>query len=259
MQNISIIGTGNMGEAIIRGLLAKSKDQFHITAIDKDKSKTDKINETYGIQTSNQIELSEVNIIAVKPNHIESLLNTVDKSKVSKDALYISVAAGVRTDTFKKILGQDIRVSRVMPNLPAIVGAGVNVIYSENKKDLEITTKIFNSIGTCYTCEKENEMNAATALSGSGPAFVSLFIQSLSIAAKENGLHLNTNKVAIETLMGTCKLLLEKNIEPEELIKMVSSPNGTTVAGLKSLNENNFKTTVKNAIDASTKRAFELE
>ncbi len=257
MKKISVIGVGNMGEAIIRGLLKKSRtNNYEITAVDQDQSKLEQIEKTFEIKTSKEIIQNEINIIAVKPNNIKNLFENVT---IKPESLYISVAAGVKVERFKNLLGEKARIVRVMPNLPAIVGAGVNVMFSENEKDLLIAQEIFNSTGSSYICKDENEINAATALCGSGPAFVALFIESLSIAAKENGLKLDTTKLAIETLIGTCKLLLEKEIEPKKLIQMVSSPNGTTVAGLNSFKKDNFQATVKNAIDAATKRAFELE
>lgn len=255
---ISVIGSGNMGTALIKGLVNKGRGS--ITACDTDSERLKAINIAYKIKTTEDLSqaLADIIIVAVKPNGIKELCEKLAKLEL-KNALIISVAAGVKTSTFKNILGNEIRITRVMPNIPAVVGQAASAIYSGIENDSQLANEIFSSIGKCFICKDEAEIDVATALCGSGPAFVAYFIEALTLAAKELGIEQNqAQEMALQTAYGTCLYLLEQKTSPAKLREMVSSPGGTTLAGLKNLEDNDFSQVVLKALQAATKRAREI-
>jgi len=266
MIKVGIIGYGNMGQAI--GERIKSK--YAVCAFDKIKNI---VSENIAV-ASNSIELvklSEVIILAVKPQDFELLLNEI-KSFI-KDKLIISIAAGITTQYIRTQLKKEVRVIRVMPNLPARIGQGVSILFKDKfatEKDFNLAWQLLSCLGLVLPIYDEKIINAATAVSGSGPAFFcqyikdkvnagrkrNEFIEMLVTAAVSINLDWQFAKILAEkTVDGTIAILKEKNLSCAELISMVASPGGTTQAGLDVLRLNG---SLNAALGAAMKRADEL-
>lgn len=199
-------------------------------------------------------------LIAVKPQVMEICLAEL-KSSIRQTHLIISIAAGITTHFIESRLGNDTRVVRVMPNTPALVGAGASAICSgthATEEDLDQTEKIFAALGTVYRFD-ESLMDAVTAVSGSGPAYLFLFAECLERAAIEIGLPEDkAADLAAQTLYGASKLLTESGQTAEELRAKVTSPGGTTEAAIAMLNERGFEASIAAAVNSALARAREL-
>jgi len=268
MQTIGIIGFGNMGSAIAEGI----KKDYPVTVFDKDKSKTAKIS---GIGLAQNIvdtvKAADVIILAVKPQDFDTLSEI--KNHINGQ-LIISIVAGIATGDIKKMLGK-VRVIRVMPNLPARIGKGMICIYkdkSATKEDLDFCEKLFKKLGKTLILGKEEMINYATAVSGSGPGFfydliqgkteedikkcVTPFITNLTASALSIGFSKPEASVLAEvTTKGSIAYLEQAHLSPEEAKKQVASKGGTTEAGLEVLHKGG---SLSEAVKAALKRAQEL-
>ncbi|MFC1650221.1 pyrroline-5-carboxylate reductase [Candidatus Latescibacterota bacterium] len=259
---LGIIGFGNMGSAIIGGLIQSNvymPSDIHI--FDVDSAKLAKAKKDGHFIHSSMAELgesSEIIIIAVKPGDVIKALSGLKGS--SGIELIISVAAGISTAEIESAAG-DIPVIRVMPNTPCMVGAGA-IVISRGKKAGDKHIKKAKTImeATGVVCElPEKHMDAVTGLSGSGPAYVSLMIESLADGGVKMGLPRDTAlKLAAQTVFGTAKMILEANIHPSKLKEMVTSPGGTTIEGIAALEAGAFRSTVMEAVEAAALRSEEL-
>ncbi|MDP3049342.1 MAG: pyrroline-5-carboxylate reductase [Thermodesulfovibrionales bacterium] len=262
-MKIGFIGGGNMAEALIKGMIQDSR--FKIQDIFVSEPRDDRreyLEQTYGVRTTNSNKdiASSCNIIilAVKPQIMGQVLEEI-KSAVTDDKTVVSIAAGITLSYLQSKLNTK-KLIRVMPNTPALVHEAMSVMslcecFSD--KDINPVREIFMSIGKVLTLP-EKYMNAVTALSGSGPAFIAFFIEAMVEGGVKSGLSKeNASELAIQTLLGTARLL-ETGMPPEKLREMVTSPGGTTAAGLKVFEEKGFKNIVLSAIDTAVKRAEEL-
>jgi pyrroline-5-carboxylate reductase len=257
---IGFIGGGNMAEAIIKGIFAKhGRDIIVSEPVDKRRAY---LEETYHIKTTpdNKEVVRNCNIIilAVKPQNMDDVTAEIS-DVISKDKIIVSIAAGITLSYLSSRL-KTTRIIRVMPNTPALVQEGMSVMSMcecIDDKKIGIIKDIFMSIGLLLALP-EKYMNAVTALSGSGPAFIALFVEKMIEAGVKVGLSKdNATELAVQTLIGTAKLL-ETGMPPDKLREMVTSPGGTTAAGLKVFEEKGFKESVIAAIEAATDRAKEL-
>jgi pyrroline-5-carboxylate reductase len=180
---------------------------------------------------------------------------------ISADSLVISIAAGVPVAVIQSKLRPGTRVVRAMPNTPALVDAGATAIARgehASESDLESAKKIFDAVGITVVLE-ESQLDAVTGLSGSGPAYVFLILEALSDAGVKVGLSRRTAQLlAAQTLLGSAKLLIETNEHPGRLKDMVTSPGGTAITGLHTLEHGGVRTTLMNAVEAATRRSREL-
>jgi pyrroline-5-carboxylate reductase len=203
---------------------------------------------------------ADIIILAVKPQNMAKTLQEIS-SAVDKSKLVISIAAGITTKFVEKSLSKGIRVVRVMPNTPALVGEGAAAVAAGcNAKagDVKITRAIFNAVGMSVEV-KEKLMDAVTGLSGSGPAYFFLIIEALMEAGLKTGLSRDlSKKLAVQTMLGAARLCLESDKEPAELREMVTSPNGTTFAGLKVMEDRKLRSVIIAAVEAAAKRSREL-
>ncbi|OGP10253.1 MAG: pyrroline-5-carboxylate reductase [Deltaproteobacteria bacterium GWA2_45_12] len=261
------LGTGNMAEALIAGLIkSKTLKPKEIFGFDLDTTKLKKIQKKYRIQTCNtatELALkSGTLVLSVKPQNMAEALRTIQATINSKHLL-VSIAAGLSTDTISLMAGKQIRLVRVMPNTPALVGTGAAGFYANkncNPKDKKRVQKIFESVGIAVEMKNEDDLDSVTGLSGSGPAYVYAFAEALITGAAECGLDEPTaKKLALQTLMGAAKLMLQSKDTPSELMAKVASKGGTTEAGLKILETQNFRQTVIDCVKAATQRAKELK
>jgi pyrroline-5-carboxylate reductase len=262
---IGFIGGGNMAEALIRGLLegAKVKPEL-IGASGPRAERLAELNERYRIRTSTHnatlCEQSNVVVLAVKPQIMKKVLGEVAGTLVP-GTLVISVAAGVSIAAIERQLPSGARVVRAMPNTPALVRAGATAIAAgehATEQDLALARFIFEAVGLTVVLD-EAQLDAVTGLSGSGPAYVFLIMEALADAGVKVGLSRRTaQRLAAQTVLGSAKLLLETELHPGQLKDMVTSPGGTAIAGLHTLEQGGLRTTLINAVEAATRRAREL-
>lgn len=263
---VGFIGAGNMGEVLIRGLLQSGKvEKSDIIASDSSPDRLAFISSTYGVRTTQSnielIEQSSIIIIAVKPQNIDDLLDELANSS-HENHLFISIAAGITTEKLSGKMHHKSGIIRVMPNAPASVLAGIAAIYpgrNVSPADLQRAISIFECVGRAVIIKNEALMDVVTGLSGSGPAFVFLVIESLSDAGVQLGIsRKESSLLAAQTVYGAAKMLLETGRHPSELKDIVATPGGTTFAGLKMLEKGNFRSTIMDAVEAATIRSREL-
>ncbi len=263
-NKFGFIGGGNMAEALIRGLLAGGVSPTAIIVSEPAPERSDFLKTRYNIRAAADnrevIATSDVVILAVKPQvwgSVHPLLSDI----VSRDLLFITIMAGISTATIEAPFVEKIRVTRVMPNTPALVLEGASAICAGLHSlpgDLELTRKIFQLIGKAYVLD-EKLLDAVTGLSGSGPAYVLTFLEALSDAGVKQGLPREVALgLAAQTVLGTARLLLESREHPALLREKVTSPGGTTIAGLHVLEQRGFRGTVMDAVEAATLRSREL-
>jgi pyrroline-5-carboxylate reductase len=261
---IGFVGTGNMAEALIKGLLAGGAvEPTQILGSEPRAERRQELAQRYGIEVvaDNQdvARRSDILVLSVKPQILQKVMIEIAPA-LHRDALVVSVAAGVPTAAIEARL-QDRRVVRSMPNTPALVGRGATVICAgehATEDDLAAAKRIFDSVGITVVLD-ESLLDAATGLSGSGPAYVFLIIEALSDAGVKVGLsRYNAQALAAQTLLGSAKLLIETGHHPGQLKDMVTSPGGTAIAGLHTLEAGGLRTTLINAVEAATHRSREL-
>jgi pyrroline-5-carboxylate reductase len=265
-KKIGFVGSGNMAEALIRGLVLP---QGHvpaddIVAADVREQRLEELHARYGIQTTlanpDVINAADVVILAVKPQIVQAVLREIDEY-VDASKLVISMAAGVKIDMLQEHLPPVTRVIRTMPNVAALVHAamtGVSRGAHATDYDVQIAQEIFQAVGETVFLE-EKYMDAVTGLSGSGPGYVFAMINALSDGGVKVGLPRDVaTRLAAQTLYGAAKMLLETGEHPMKLRDMVTSPGGTTIMGLTALEQGGLNATLINMVEAATKRSQEL-
>jgi pyrroline-5-carboxylate reductase len=264
-QTIGFLGTGNMAEALVKGLRAADVvDASNIYGSDPRRERCEELKQRYGIHTTvhnvDVVRHAAIVILSVKPQILTAVLDEV-APHIKPTALVISIAAGTPLSAIERHLPATVRVVRTMPNTPALVGVGATAIAAGShatEDDLTIARHIFDAVGRTVVLE-EGQLDAVTGLSGSGPAYVFLIIEALSDAGVKMGLsRYNAQALAAQTVLGAAKLLIETNGHPGQLKDMVTSPGGTAIAGLHTLEAGGLRTTLINAVEAATRRSREL-
>ncbi|MHA1438345.1 MAG: pyrroline-5-carboxylate reductase [Promethearchaeota archaeon] len=245
---VGVIGIGNMGSALVRGWLeTKTVDNEKIIIYDTDKNLLDQrageFNVSKALNNMDLIQSSKFILLAVKPQVIDKVLDEVG-SKVIEDQTIISIAAGISIDFIKEYLKKSVGIIRVMPNTPALVGAGASALAaSENvdKTNLKYVKKLLNSVGIVVELD-EKLIDAVTGLSGSGPAYIFIIIEALADGGVKMGLPRNIAlKLAAQTVFGSAKMYLETKKHPGELKDMVTSPGGTTITAVHELEKGKLR------------------
>lgn len=261
-MKVGFLGAGNMGEAMIKGLIGRGVKPADIVAYDVDRARLDKIGKTYKVKKAVKLADAlavDAAVVAVKPQTMDVLL--AELAAMPKLPLLISIAAGVRVSRFRRAL-KKARVVRAMPNTPALVGAGVSGWFAGpgcGKRDLDLAEAVLSSFGSAYRVANENLLDAVTGLSGSGPAFVFVMIEAMADAGVLCGLpRAMALNLAARTVMGAGKMVAETGEHPAALKDKVASPGGTTIAGLAELEDEGFRGAVIEAVAAATARAQEL-
>lgn len=257
-MKLGVIGFGNMGSAITKGFIAKQVIDINDIAVFDTYDKTREKAKDEGFATcfedeADLIRNSDAVLVAVKPIHAKALFEKIGAKLNNK--LIISIVAGLESATIKSWIGSDKRVLRVMPNTPAIVGEGVFALdsdsnaFDEEKKTVE---KMFSAIGLVEWVE-ERLFPVVTGLSGGGPAYVAMFIEALADAGVLHGLKRDVAiKMAAKTVLGSAAQILDTQIHPAVLKDMVCSPAGTTIEGVKALEDYSFRAGVIEAVGAAT-------
>jgi len=265
-KKISMIGTGNMGEAIVSGLVASgSSNPKDIICTDIREDQLASVEEKYGVVTTTNnteaVEAGEIVIYAVKPQIIALVLRET-ASALDMSKLVISIAAGVPLIAIESSLNKKLRLIRVMPNIAAFVRESATVVAAgENatENDIKVAMAIFDSMGKSIFIKENILMDAITGLSGSGPAYIFLIVEALADAGVKVGLSRQEALfLSTQTVLGAAKLLLETQEHPGRLRDMVTSPGGTAIAGIHTLEKGGLRTTLINAVEVATNRSKEL-
>ncbi len=264
-RTIGFIGAGNMAEAMIKGLLAAGVvEAAKIAGSDPRRERVAELKQKYGIYATAHNEdvmrRAEIVVLSVKPQILTAVCDEI-APHLKPRATVISIAAGVPVAVIEAHLPPGTRVVRVMPNTPALVGAGATAIAAgghATDDDLAVAQQIFDAVGKTVVLD-EGQLDAVTGLSGFGPAYVFLIIEALSDAGVKMGLsRYNAQALAAQTVLGAAKLLLDTGEHPGRLKDMVTSPGGTAIAGLHTLEAGGLRTTLINAVEAATRRSREL-
>lgn len=266
-KRIAVIGCGNLGSALVRGLITNlfSENPAQIIACDSVAEKVGILKQELGVRSTTDCaaasEGAHAIIIAVKPTEVSKALHVLKKAleDTVPKPLIISVAAGISVMALQHSLGEEFPLVRVMPNLPCLIGEGMSAIFAENCDDAETTQKIFQTLGETLRVDKEQELHVVTALSAGGPAFLFTVIEALADGGVKMGLARDKAlKLAAQTMRGTGAMVLETGKHPGELKDMVASPGGTTIAGLHVLENACVRGAFIAAVEASTERARRL-
>jgi pyrroline-5-carboxylate reductase len=264
-KRVGFVGAGNMGEAIIKGLLkAGLVEPTAIAAADARADHLDALTRRYGIRAlpSNAavVAESDVVILAVKPQIIGGVVREI-ASAVGERTLLVSIAAGTSSRALREQLGRPARLVRVMPNTPALALEGVTAVARAqglDAGDLEIVQELFAAVGRVVVVD-EDALDAVTGLSASGPAYVAIVIEALADGGVKVGLDRATAAMlAAQTVLGSAKLLLETGLHPAQLKDMVASPGGTTMAGIAALEDAGLRRALIAAVERATQRSKEL-
>lgn len=265
VDTIGFIGGGQMGEALMRGILSAGlQNPDGVMVAEPDVRRGQYLEEKYGIRTAaDAADLcghSRIVILAVKPQVMDMVLAQY-KEYLTDNHLVISIAAGVAIHALETGLGADRRIIRVMPNTPALVQAGATALSANTNvpaDDTAMAEKIFEAIGICVRVN-ESLMDAVTGLSGSGPGYVFTFIEALVDGGVLAGLPRDVaEKLVLQTVYGAAKLAIETG-EPAAVLKgRVTSPGGTTIAGLQILEEAGLRGTIMTAVESAAERSREL-
>tara|TARA_R100000900_G_scaffold1439_1_gene3009 strand:- start:39709 stop:40533 length:825 start_codon:yes stop_codon:yes gene_type:complete len=265
-QQIVFIGAGNMATAIIEGLLARGFSCSNIWASDPDSNKLKSLATRHGINTTElnteAVKHADCLILAVKPQVLQEVLEPLQSELKSKLPLIISIAAGISLKTLEKSSAPDQAIIRCMPNTPALVQAGAAALFANaacSDSDKLTAQSILEAVGTVCWLDKEKDMDAVTALSGSGPAYFFLFIEALREAAITEGLKPELADALVkQTALGAAQLALASDVDVSELRKRVTSPGGTTEAALAQLEKDDFKAIIARAVNQAKRRSEEL-
>ena len=265
-KRIGFIGCGAMARALAGGLAASGLPADQMMGADVAPEQREGFEAALGIRTvdDNGTLLAQCDalVLCVKPGVVVSVLEGLDKSADLQRPLWISIAAGIRIGTLEAALPPGARIIRTMPNTPALVGAGASVLCPNNaalEADQALAEALFAAVGTTWLAPNEGLMDAVTGLSGSGPAYLFLFLEALGEAGIQQGLPPEAAQaLAIQTVFGAAKLALEDDRSPAQLREQVSSPGGTTLAGLAQLGEADLRGALSKAVEAATARSREL-
>ncbi|MBI3986323.1 MAG: pyrroline-5-carboxylate reductase [Lentisphaerae bacterium] len=264
-KNVVFIGAGNMAEALVRGLLASRLcEPDSITVTDISEERLRRLRESFKVGTSRNnrdaVSGADLVLLAVKPQVLPGVCAELNGC-VPARALVVSIAAGIATPSLEQWLGPDARVVRVMPNMPALVREGASAFClgrQAGPEDARLVKSIFKSVGFVVRLD-ESQMDAVTALSGSGPAYVFMLMEAMRAAARDMGVDETVAQSLVNaTISGAVRLQETSGLPPEELRRRVTSPGGTTAAALSVLERGKVMDTWVAAILAARNRASEL-
>lgn len=266
-QSILIIGAGNMGSSIASGLLAKQWPANQISFCDHNSSRHKALSKAFpgSLIVSDASEVTappKVVLLAVKPYDMESVCLKLSTISLAIDTLYISIAAGVPVRAFQHWLGDQTTIVRCMPNTPSAIGCGMTGLYSSpeiNHADRTLADQILSSIGKTIWVDKETMLDAVTALSGSGPAYLFYLMECLQESGQSLGLNVQDSyTLTLQTMLGAAQLAQQQNIDFKTLRANVTSKGGTTEKAINCLVENDMKKIVDSAVNAAYEKSGEI-
>ncbi|WP_028725688.1 pyrroline-5-carboxylate reductase [Paracoccus zeaxanthinifaciens] len=261
MENVAFIGGGNMASAIIGGMIASGWAPSRITVVDPNADQRDRLAADHGIPTTGDVAeaaAADIIVLAVKPQVISAVADQMDADLSGK--LILSIAAGVTIATLEGLFGP-VAIARTMPNTPALFGLGATGLYLNrhaSEAQHAAAKEIIEAFGICVSVEREELLDAVTAVSGSGPAYYFLMIEEMIRAGTALGLSPeDARALTLQTALGAATMAT-KGDAPEDLRARVTSPNGTTHAAIVSMQENGFGDVIHKAMTACHDRAVEL-
>ena len=264
METIGIVGLGNMGESIVKALINHSLKKDFLLFAEVKKERATYIEKTYGLKSakslSELVQKTDYIVLAIKPQDAKEVIQEISPSLNDKK-LIISIMAGITTSNILSFIGKPIRIVRLMPNICVKVGEGMMGITSNRTVTQEERAKIQKMLSPLghFVEVGEELMDAVTALGGSGPAFFLLFLEAMIDAGVKTGLPRDKAKaISLQVMKGTLKMLEVEKIHPTVMRDMITSPGGTTIAGIAILEERAFKGNVIEAVAKACKRAKEL-
>ena len=265
-QQIGFIGGGNMAGSLIGGLVSNGYPAEKITVLDLDAEKLAYLSKTFGINSTQDsgslVASADVLVLAVKPQHMQSVAEEVSSAIKQKAPVVVSIAAGIRVDALERWLGAKLPIVRCMPNTPALVKTGATGLYanaqvSESQKDQ--VESLLRAVGVTVWVEEEDELDAVTALSGSGPAYFFMMMEALEEAGIEAGLSQKTAQLLTqETALGAAKMALESSESAGVLRQRVTSPGGTTERAIGVMGDRGLNDIFRAAVLAAKERSIEL-
>ncbi len=264
IKKIGFIGGGNMGEALIKGLIKGAFPAADILVAEPVEGRRLQLAERYGIDAradaAEVVAVSEVVVLAIKPQIVPLVMSGI-AADLDPSKLLVSIAAGVTSQTLEGYLSGEPRVIRVMPNTPALVGAGATAICRgrhADEDDLLTARHLFEAVGIVRVVS-EGQMDAVTGLSGSGPAYIYTVIEAMAAGGVQQGLTMDVAlALAAQTVLGAAKMVMESGEHPAVLRDKVCSPGGTTIEGVKTLEKKGLRAALMEAVSRAAKRSHEL-
>jgi len=266
MNGLGFIGAGNMGEAMIRGVIySKLYPADHVIVYDTEEGRSEELRKCFGLVAAPSINellsLCDIVVIAVKPQALQGVLDCISKD-AARGKTFVSIVAGVKVAVFERALGEGAKVVRTMPNTPSQVGMGSTGVFFSTESDPSVRKRvlsIFSSFGQVAEMPREDLMDVVTALSGSGPAYAFMFVEAMTDAAVRAGMGRSEACLLVTaTLEGAARMVRDTCKHPAELKDMVMSPGGTTAAGVEALERGAFRATVMDAVLSAWRRCREL-
>ena len=264
-ETIGMIGAGNMASSQIHGLIAKGISPGSLYAADPDQLKLDLLAEKCGINIGSNQTLAatvDVLVLAVKPQVLRGVCRQLDILARPELPLVISVAAGIPLGNLEQWLGDNLAITRCMPNTPALIGKGASGLFANPQTSVqqrELAESIMEAVGIAVWVDNEQAIDAVTALSGSGPAYYFLFLETMQAAARELGLSESVAKqLGLQTAHGAIELALHSKEDVAELRRQVTSPGGTTEQALLAFENGGLRALVHKALSAANQRSKEL-
>jgi pyrroline-5-carboxylate reductase len=265
MNKITFIGAGNIAQALMGGLLESQPDASIIASDPYIEQITNLPTQVFQTNDNEKaVETADTIVLCVKPNLMKTVCQNIShdiKGKIT-DKLFISVAAGVTSDSIQSWLGDETPIIRCMPNTPALVRAGMTGLHSnkfvsdEQKSNAD---KILSSVGEIHWCQEESELDIVTALSGSGPAYYFLFMEAMQKTGEKLGLSPEVSKkLVLQTALGAAQMAQQATLETEQLRINVTSPGGTTEAAINFMIEHNIEDIIAGGVSAAHKKSIAL-
>lgn len=262
---LGFIGSGNMGSAMIGGIIQANIVSNHdICVSDVNINNLARMKEHYGVQvTSSNVKVareSDIIVLAVKPLLYETIIEEI-KDSVKEDVIIVVIAAGQSSNKVTQLFGKRVKIVKTMPNTPALVGEGMTAISPANnvtKEEVALIVSIFNSFGNVELVPEEL-MDAVTAISGSSPAYVYMLIEAMADGAVAEGMQREqAYRFAAQSILGSAKMVLETKMQPSDLKDKVCSPGGTTMAAVKKLEETGFRASIMQGMQACVDKSKEM-
>ncbi len=265
-NKIGFIGGGNMASSLISGLIASghAPEQIWVSDISPDTLTALKkqLNVNTSVNNDDIINAVDVVVLAVKPQTLSAVAQSIAAQIQQKKSLVVSIAAGINQNSLSRWLGADTAIVRCMPNTPALVLTGATALHANDKvtgEQRDLAENILRSVGIALWVEDEAELDAVTAVSGSGPAYYFLLMEAMEKAALELGLTQETARLLVQqTALGAAKIALESAESPEQLRKRVTSPGGTTQKAIETFEQGGFTELVSKALHAARDRSIEM-
>jgi pyrroline-5-carboxylate reductase len=265
-KTIALIGAGNMGSSLLAGLIKNGFSPEELRVCDPDVDKLQLLHREYNVFTTTHheevVKEADIVILAVKPHIMRTVLESIASIVQQKKSCLISVAAGIPEKNIQSWVGGNIAIIRCMPNTPALIGAGASALYANtfvNKNQHDYAETILRAVGMVVWVNDETEMDAVTALSGSGPAYFFLVIETLQAIGEELGLSKDISRLlTLQTAYGAACMALDSTESVSELRRRVTSPGGTTEAAIQVFIDEKLPDIFKKALKAAHSRSKEL-